>query len=259
LVNRLDAEQRQATPEEQALLAKFTGWGAGEIRNNLFRTVTRNPDGSRKISPPTYGEWKELGQRASRLLTGDALETALQSTQYAHYTSEAVIRSIWSGLRRLGFNGGKIVEPGMGTGLFAVAGPSDVMGNSNYTGIELDGFTAKVASYLLPQETIIPGDYTKTKLPDGFFDIAIGNPPFADIKVTDDPAYRKQRFSLHDYFFAKTIDKVRPGGLLVFVTSRYTMDKLDPRRVSISLTGLTLSAPFACRRLHSKKMPVLRL
>lgn len=229
LVNRLDAEQRQATPEEQALLAKFTGWGAGEIRNNLFRTVTRNPDGSRKISPPTYGEWKELGQRASRLLTGDALETALQSTQYAHYTSEAVIRSIWSGLRRLGFNGGKIVEPGMGTGLFAVAGPSDVMGNSNYTGIELDGFTAKVASYLLPQETIIPGDYTKTKLPDGFFDIAIGNPPFADIKVTDDPAYRKQRFSLHDYFFAKTIDKVRPGGLLVFVTSRYTMDKLDPK------------------------------
>lgn len=229
LVNRLDSERRPATPEEQAQLAKFTGWGASEIRNNLFRTVDRKPDGSRVIRPTYYGEWKEPSERAAALLTGDALETALQSTQYAHYTSEAVIRSIWAGVQRLGFNGGKIVEPGMGTGLFAVAGPKAVMEASNYTGIELDGFTAKVASYLLPQETVIPGDYTRQKLPDGFFDLAIGNPPFAQVKVTDDPAYRRHRFSLHDYFFAKTIDKVRPGGLLVFVTSRYTMDKQDAK------------------------------
>jgi hypothetical protein len=259
LVNRLDAEQRQATPEEQALLAKFTGWGAGEIRNNLFRTVTRNPDGSRKISPPTYGEWKELGQRASRLLTGDALETALQSTQYAHYTSEAVIRSIWSGLRRLGFNGGKIVEPGMGTGLFAVAGPSDVMGNSNYTGIELDGFTAKVASYLLPQETIIPGDYTKTKLPDGFFDIAIGNPPFADIKVTDDPPIGSSVFPCTITSLPRRSIRFDRAACWCLSPPATRWTSSTQRRVSISLTGLTLSAPFACRRLHSKKMPVLRL
>lgn len=229
LVNRLDAENRQATPEEQELLVKFTGWGASEIRNNLFRTITRGSTGERQIVPHSYGDWKELTERASKLLTGDLLETALQSTQYAHYTSEQVIRSIWAGMRRLGFNGGKIVEPGMGTGLFAVAAPKDILGQSNYTGIELDGFTAKIAQYLLPQETVLPGDYTKTKLPDGFFDIAIGNPPFANVKVTDDPAYKKHRFSLHDYFFAKTIDKVRPGGLLVFVTSRYTMDKLDQK------------------------------
>lgn len=226
LVNRLDAEGRAATPEEQALLAKFTGWGAGEIRNNLFRNTRRGPDGQREIVPHFAGDWKETSERAAKLLKGEDLETALQSTQYAHYTSEPVIRSIWDGLDRLGFKGGKILEPGMGIGLFAVAAPPDAMANSSYTGIELDKFTAKVAGYLLPQENAIAGDFVKQKLPNGFFDAAIGNPPFSATKVMDDPAYRKFRLSLHDYFFAKSIDKIRPGGLMVFVTSRYTMDKL---------------------------------
>lgn len=226
LVNRLDAEGRAATPEEQALLAKFTGWGAGEIRNNLFRNTRRGADGQREIVPHYAGDWKEISERAAKLLKGEDLETALQSTQYAHYTSEPVIRSIWDGLDRLGFKGGKILEPGMGIGLFAVAAPPSAMANSSYTGIELDKFTAKVAGYLLPQENAIAGDFVKQKLPNGFFDAAIGNPPFSATKVMDDPAYRKFRLSLHDYFFAKSIDKIRPGGLMVFVTSRYTMDKL---------------------------------
>lgn len=229
LVNRLDAEKRPATAEEQKLLASFTGWGAGEIRNNLFRNIGRNTDGKRYIVPQAYGPWADLTKRAAELLTGETLETALQSTQYAHYTSEEVIRSIWQGVERMGFTGGRILEPGMGNGLFAVAAPAEAMGRSHYTGIEMDKFTAKVAGYLLPQENVLSADYTKTKLPDGFFDLAIGNPPFADVKVLSDPAYKKQRFSLHDYFFAKSLDKVRPGGFLVFVTSRYTMDKLDPK------------------------------
>jgi N12 class adenine-specific DNA methylase len=233
LVKKLDAEGRAATPEEQALLAKFTGWGASEIRNHLFPThaIRRNADGQREIVPPTYGagEWGPLIQRASELLKGQDLEEALQSTQYAHYTSPEVIRSIWDGLNRLGFGGGKILEPGMGIGNFYMLTPDDVHQVSHYTGVELDGFTAKIAKYLLPQESVIHGDYTKTKLPNGFFDVAMGNPPFANIKILDDPDYKKHRFSLHDYFFAKSIDKVRPGGMLVFVTSRYTMDKLDAK------------------------------
>lgn len=226
LVNTLDAEGRPATAEEQVLLAKFTGWGAGEIRNNLLKNTRRNEAGEREIVPAYYGEWKEITERAARLLKGEDLETALQSTQYAHYTSEPIIRSIWDGLDRLGFKGGKILEPGMGIGLFAVAAPESAMANSHYTGIELDKFTAKVAGYLLPQETTLAADFVKQRLPDGFFDGAIGNPPFSATKVMDDPAYRRHRLSLHDYFFAKSIDKIRPGGLMVFVTSRYTMDKL---------------------------------
>lgn len=230
LVNRISAERRPATAEEQQLLSKFVGWGAGEIRNNLFKNIGRNRDtGERVIQPPNYGEWREIGERAEKLLRGEDLETALQSVQYAHYTSEEVIRSIWEGVARLGFSGGKILEPGMGNGLFAVAAPRQLMQASSYTGIELDGFTSKVAGLLLPQEDIISGDFTKRLFPDGFFDLAIGNPPFAQVKVTDDPAYRKLRLSLHDYFFAKSIDKVRPGGLLVFVTSRYTMDKQEAK------------------------------
>lgn len=230
LVNKLDAEGRPATAEEQALLIKFTGWGAAEIRNNLFRNIQRDPaTGERSIQEAYYGDWKDTVNRARMLLKGDALESALQSTQYAHYTSETVIRSIWDAMRRFGFNGGKIMEPGMGIGLFAAAAPAEVMAESNYTGIELDAFSAKIAGYLLPQENALQADFVKQRLPDGFFDVAIGNPPFAATVVTDDPAYRKHRLVLHDYFFAKSIDKVRPGGIMVFVTSKGTMDKLNDK------------------------------
>jgi hypothetical protein len=179
LVNRLEAEHRPATPEEQALLAKFTGWGASEIRNNLFpnHVIQRDANGQRVIRPSSYGEWGPLQQRAAEVLKGQDLEEALQSTQYAHYTSEAVIRSIWDALERLGFGGGTVLEPGMGIGNFYMLAPDGVHEVSHYTGIELDGMTAKIAKYLLPQESVIHGDYTKTKLPNGFFDAAWATRP----------------------------------------------------------------------------------
>lgn len=227
LVNKLEAEGRPATPAEQALLARYTGWGASEMRNKLFSSVDRT---SGRINQPVYaGEWGPTIERARELIQGDDLKVAMQSTQYAHYTSEGVVRSIWNGLARMGFEGGRLLEPGMGIGNFFTAAPADAMEHSSYTGIELDNFTARIAKLLLPQENVINGDFTRQALPDGFFDAAIGNPPFSSTKVLDDPAYKKHRFSLHDYFFAKSIDKVRPGGLLTFITSRYTMDKLDPK------------------------------
>lgn len=163
------------------------------------------------------------------MLSPEEVATAFQSTQYAHYTSEPMIRAIWSGLQRLGFKGGNILEPGMGTGLFAVASPSEVMEKSKYTGVEMDKATARIARHLLPESNILNADFVKQKLPDNFFDLAIGNPPFSATKILDDPAYKKYRFLLHDYFFAKSLDKVRPGGLLVFVTSKGTMDKADDK------------------------------
>ena len=227
LSKRLDAEKRAATPEEQTLLAQYVGWGPADIRNKLFPSTNSS---RREINPYAVSpDWRPLAERAAEMLSPEEVATAFQSTQYAHYTSEPMIRAIWSGLQRLGFKGGNILEPGMGTGLFAVASPSEVMEKSKYTGVEMDKATARIARHLLPESNILNADFVKQKLPDNFFDLAIGNPPFSATKILDDPAYKKYRFLLHDYFFAKSLDKVRPGGLLVFVTSKGTMDKADDK------------------------------
>ena len=227
LSKRLDAEKRSATPDEQALLAQYVGWGPSDIRNKLFPT---NNSSRREINPYAVSpDWRPLAERAAEILSPEETATAFQSTQYAHYTSEPMIRAIWSGLQRLGFKGGNILEPGMGTGLFAVAAPSEIMERSKYTGVEMDKATARIARHLLPESAILNADFVKQKLPDNFFDLAVGNPPFSGTKILDDPAYKKYRFLLHDYFFAKSLDKVRPGGLLVFVTSKGTMDKANDK------------------------------
>lgn len=226
LVKKLEAEGRQATPEEQNLLAKYTGWGASEIANNLFPGYAQYGEIRPDWAKP---EWKPLAERLVNLLTPEEIKTAAKSTQYAHYTSEAIIRSIYKALDRFGFNGGKILEPGMGVGSFAGLIPENIVKGSSYTGIEMDGITAKIAKYLYPGHNVLHGDYTAQAFPNNFFDLGVGNPPFSQTVILSDPAYKKNRFKLHDYFFAKTIDKVRPGGLLVFITSRYTMDKQDNR------------------------------
>ena len=220
LVKQLEAEGRQPTPEEAALLTKFTGWGATEIANGIF------PDRYGRYKDAT---WQALGERLKAALTPEEYAQARRTTQYAHYTSEGVIRSIYDGLRRLGFAGGRVLEPGMGIGLFNGLMPADMAASSQYTGIEYDSITGAIAKLLYPQSNVIVGDYTKTALPRDFFDVAIGNPPFGSIAITNDPEYKKHGFMLHDYFFAKTIDRVKPGGLLVFVTSKGTMDKANDR------------------------------
>ncbi|WP_205184140.1 LPD38 domain-containing protein [Burkholderia sp. LMG 13014] len=220
LVKQLEQEGRRPTSDEAELLTKFTGWGASEIANSIF--------------PDRYGrykdsQWQALGERLKATLTPEQYEQAKRTTQYAHYTSEGVIRSIYDGLRRLGFAGGKMLEPGMGIGLFKGLMPDSMAATSQYTGVEYDALTGAIAKLLYPQSNIIVGDFTKTAMPREFFDAAIGNPPFASVVVTNDPEYKKQGFMLHDYFFAKTLDRVKPGGMLVFVTSKGTMDKASDR------------------------------
>ncbi len=219
-MKQLEQEGRRPTSDEAELLTKFTGWGASEIANSIF--------------PDRYGrykdsQWQALGERLKATLTPEQYEQAKRTTQYAHYTSEGVIRSIYDGLRRLGFAGGKMLEPGMGIGLFKGLMPDSMAATSQYTGVEYDALTGAIAKLLYPQSNIIVGDFTKTAMPREFFDAAIGNPPFASVVVTNDPEYKKQGFMLHDYFFAKTLDRVKPGGMLVFVTSKGTMDKASDR------------------------------
>lgn len=226
LIKTLREENRMATADEQLLLMKYVGWGAGEIRNKIFPGYAEQ---GRIIPNWADVNWKPLVARLDTALTPEELKTATRSSQYAHYTSEAITRSMWKAFERMGFLGGKVFEPGPGTGNFMGTMPDGIYANSKYTGIEMDNITAAIAQQLYPLQNIIHGDYTKQKFPGNFFDVAIGNPPFSSTTVLTDPDYKKHKFSLHDFFFAKTIDKVRPGGLMAFVTSRYTMDKLDDK------------------------------
>lgn len=226
LFKKIRSENRNATPEEQAVLARFAGWGASELANNLFPGYAERRQIIESWAKP---EWKDLVARLRSVMTDDEIKTAARSTQYAHYTSEKVIRSIYGALERMGFPGGKILEPGMGVGNFIGLLPESMRAATKYTGIEMDHITAGIAKLLYPNQNIIPDDFIKRDLPHDFFDASIGNPPFGSTKIVSDAEYAKYGFSLHNYFFAKAIDRVKPGGLLVFVTSRYTMDSVKDR------------------------------
>lgn len=224
LALKLDADGRLATPDEQQVLARYVGFGASEIANKLFPRAAgsgRDYDPS-SISSPS---WRAVGEQLKASLSGEQIETLMRSTQYAHFTSEDITRGVWGAITRMGFTGGKVLEPGMGHGAFPMAAPADIKDAIAYTGIEMDYLTALIGRQLVQGGLVLRADFTKQKMPNDAFDIAIGNPPFSQTVITADPDYRKQRFRLHDYFFAKTIDKVRPGGLLAFVTSAGTMNK----------------------------------
>lgn len=216
IIRTLEQEARPATPEEQAKLARYVGWGG-------LANAFPGPDGS-------YGKgFEDIGPRLKELLTEEEYDTARRSIQYAHYTSETIVRGMWDMARKLGFKGGNVFEPGMGTGNFRGMMPADIAAASRYQGLEFDGLTAKIAKALYPKSGVRQDDYTKTPQVIDAFDLVIGNPPFADIAISSDPAYAKQKFLLHDYFFAKSLDALRPGGLLMFVTSAGTMNKIDTK------------------------------
>ena len=204
---KLEDEHRGATAEEQQVLSQYVGWGG------LADAFDPNKDGWAK----EYAELKGL-------LSEDEYAAARSSTLNAHYTSPTVIRSIYDAVERMGFQSGNILEPSMGVGNFFGMLPNSMVDSRLY-GVELDSITGRIAKMLYPQADITVAGFETTDRRD-FYDLAVGNVPFGQYKVND-KAYNKLGFSIHNYFFAKAIDQVRPGGIVAFVTSRYTMDSKD--------------------------------
>lgn len=229
LVKELTAAGRAATPAEQAVLVKYVGWGASELANGIFAQSGYNPT-TRRYADTWYKEgWEDLGQELHDLLTPEEYAAAKKSTMNAHYTAQGIIAGMYRALEQFGFTGGRILEPGCGVGHFVGMLPDAWLANSRFTGVELDNTSAAIAKMLYPGHDIRHQGFEKFTMPDGFYDVAIGNPPFADIDILSDPAYAKHKFKLHDFFFAKALDKVRTGGLLMFVTSKGTMDKANDK------------------------------
>ena len=206
ILNAIEAEHRTATPQEQAVLSGYTGWGA----------IPQAFDSNNKDWSNEYAELKEL-------LSDSEYADARRSTLNAHFTSPVIISAIYEGLKNIGFESGKILEPAMGIGNFFGAMPEN-MRNSELHGVELDSLTGRIAKQLYPDADIQTKGFEKTKFENDSFDAVVGNVPFGDYKV-DDKDYNKHKFYIHDYFVAKSIDKVRPGGVLAVVTSKGTMDK----------------------------------
>ena len=204
---KLEQEHRGATAEEQQVLSQYVGWGG---LSDAF-------DPSKDSWAKEYAELKEL-------LSEDEYAAARSSVLNAHYTSPTVIRGIYDAVERMGFRSGNILEPSMGVGNFFGMLP-DSMTSSRLYGVELDSITGRIAQKLYPQANITVAGFETTDRRD-FYDLAVGNVPFGQYKVSD-KAYNKLGFSIHNYFFAKTIDQIRPGGVIAFVTSRFTMDSKD--------------------------------
>ena len=204
---KLEQEHRGATAEEQQVLSQYVGWG-----------------GLSDAFDPGKDSWAKEYAELKGLLSEDEYAAARSSVLNAHYTSPTVIRGIYDAVERMGFRSGNILEPSMGVGNFFGMLP-DTMQDSRLYGVELDSITGRIAKKLYPQADITVAGFETTDRRD-FYDLAVGNVPFGNYKVND-KAYNKLGFSIHNYFFAKAIDQVRPGGVVAFVTSRYTMDSKD--------------------------------
>ncbi|MFC5386998.1 Eco57I restriction-modification methylase domain-containing protein [Aquamicrobium segne] len=217
LAAEIEAADRAATADEQAQLIRFTGFGASELANAVFRRP-----GDDSFRPG----WDEIGSGLEGTVSSGEYASLARCTQYAHFTPEFIVRAIWSGLQRLGWRGGRVLEPGIGMGLFPATLPEALREVAHITGIEIDPVTARIARLLQPGAHIVNADFARADLP-ASFDLAIGNPPFSDRTVRSDRAYRAMGLRLHDYFIARSIDLLKPGGLAAFVTSSGTMDKAD--------------------------------
>ena len=208
LLKELEFEGAQATPEQQEILSRYVGWGG------LADAFDERKD-----------NWKDEFAELYAALSPEEYAAARASTLNAHYTSPTVIKAIYEAVGSMGFQTGNILEPAMGVGNFFGLLPQEMQGSRLY-GVELDSITGRIAKQLYPKADITVAGFETTDRRD-FFDLAIGNVPFGQYQVND-RAYNKLGFSIHDYFFAKTLDQVRPGGVIAFVTSRYTMDKQSP-------------------------------
>ena len=203
----LENESRNATPEEQEILSQYVGWG-----------------GLADAFDPDKDSWTKEYKELKGLFSEDEYAAARASTLNAHYTSPTVIRAIYDAVEQMGFTTGNILEPSMGVGNFFGMLPESMQGSRLY-GVELDSITGRIAQHLYPEANITVAGFETTSQRD-FYDLAVGNVPFGNYKVND-KAYNQLGFSIHNYFFAKALDQVRPGGIVAFVTSRFTMDSKD--------------------------------
>ncbi len=206
----IESEKRPATNEEQEVLSKYVGWG-----------------GLADAFDETKSAWAKEYAELKKLLSEEEYISARESTLNAHYTSPVIIQEIYRTLQRMGFTKGNLLEPSMGIGNFFGMLP-ETMRESHLYGVELDSLTGRIARLLYPKANITVDGYEKTSFPNDFFDAAVGNVPFGQYKVAD-KKYDKYNFLIHDYFFGKTLDQVRPGGVIAFITSKGTMDKENPK------------------------------
>ena len=206
LLHNLEFEHRLATPEEQEILSQYVGWG-----------------GLADAFDETKENWSEEFKELYTTLSPDEYEQARASTLTAHFTPPVVIKAMYKALSNMGFTQGNILEPSCGIGNFMGLIPES-MSESKMYGVEIDSITGRIAGQLYQKNSVAIQGYENSELPDSFFDVAIGNVPFGDFKLLD-KKYNKHNFLIHDYFFAKTLDKVRPGGVIAFITSSGTMDK----------------------------------
>ena len=209
LLEQIEGENRYATPQEQQILSQYVGWG-----------------GLADAFDESKSNWSAEYHQLKELLSPEEYRMARESTLNAHYTSPVIIRQMYETLEKMGFSKGNVLEPSMGIGNFFGMMP-DSMKESRLYGVELDSITGRIAKQLYPQADVQIKGFEKTDYPNDFFDVAIGNVPFGQYKVAD-KQYDKNNFLIHDYFFAKTLDKVRPGGVVAFITSKGTMDKASP-------------------------------
>ena len=209
LLHELEIENRLATPEEQEVLSQYVGWGGLSMAFDEHNAA-----------------WAEEFKELYASLSPEEYRAAMESTLTAFYTPPVVIKAMYGALDRLGFSQGNILEPSCGTGNFFGLLP-DSMQNSKLHGVEIDSLTGRIAKQLYPKANIAIEGFEKTNLPDDHFDVVLGNVPFGEIRVNDS-RYNAQKFLIHDYFFAKALDKVRAGGVVMFITSKGTMDKASP-------------------------------
>ncbi|MDF1494568.1 SNF2-related protein [Caproiciproducens sp. CPB-2] len=208
-LQNIELENRFATPEEQEILAQYVGWG-----------------GLQQAFDPDNKQWENEYRELKDLLSPEEYDSARSTTLNAHYTSPIVIKVIYKAVENMGFKTGNVLEPSCGIGNFFGLVPESMAGSKMF-GVEIDSLTGRIARQLYQRNNIAVQGFEKTELPDSFFDLAIGNVPFGSYGVTD-KRYDKHKFHIHDYFFARTLDKVRPGGIIAFVTSKGTLDKQNP-------------------------------
>jgi N12 class adenine-specific DNA methylase/adenine-specific DNA methylase len=212
LIQKLDEEGRQATPEEQSILAQYVGWG-----------------GLKQVFDPKNTDWAKEHAELKELLPQEEYEKARRSVLNAHYTSKPVVDAVWSAVRRFGFDRGSVLEPSMGTGNFFGLMPAALRGGTQLTGVELEPLTSKIAKHLYPNAQIFgQTGFQDVFIAPGSVDLAIGNPPFGDDKVFDKTSKELSKLRIHAYFFAKSIDSLRPGGVLAMVVSKGFLDSRAP-------------------------------